>query len=241
MNAVGLQHEKTPKPFLFTREQYYQMSEWGWFEGQKVELLGGEIWDQYGNGDHLEPALRHFSREEYYRILDLGWFEGHRVELIGGEILEMPAQKNFHAMAIKATEVALENAFGTGFWVRVQASLDLRPHSTPDPDLAVVIGNFRTHNPNVNPTTALLIVEVSDTTLGYDRGPKGSLYAASGIADYWIVNLVGSQLEVYRNPLADVNERFGFRFDQRTTLSAGDLVAPLALPNVQIAVADLLP
>ena len=241
MNSTVPAEVTIPALFLFNREQYYLMSEWGWFEGQKVELLEGEVWDQYGNGDHLEPALRHFSGEEYYHILDAGWFEGHRVELIGGEILEMPAQKNFHAMAIKAMEVALENVFGTGYWVRVQASLDLRPHSVPDPDLAVVVGNFRSHNPSVNPTTALLVVGVSDTSLPYDRARKASLYAASGIADYWIVNLVNQQIEVYRNPVADANQPFGFRFANRTILIAGESISPLAAPGTTVAIADLLP
>jgi Uma2 family endonuclease len=166
---------------------------------------------------------------------------GHRVELIGGEIIEMPAQKNWHAFAVGGTEDALRAAFGPNYWVRGQMSLDLSPHSVPDPDVAVIAGSRLTHTSRNNPTSALLIVEVADTTLAYDRGAKGSLYAASGIADYWIVNIPDKQLEVYRDPVADSTAPFGFRYDTRTILAAGDFVTPLALPSGQIAVADLLP
>src|SRR5947209_5201576 len=111
------------------------------------------------------PTPRRWSREEFYRLLDLGFFDEQRVELIGGEILLMPAQKNFHALGITLTEDALRAAFGPGYWVRVQMSLDLTPHSVPDPDLAVIAGSVRDHLGDVdNPTTALLIVEVSETT-----------------------------------------------------------------------------
>src|SRR5262245_51116928 len=108
---------------------------------------------------------RRWTAEEFYRLLDLGFFNGQRVELIEGEIILMPAQKNYHAMWIKLVEDSLIPVFGPGHWVRVQMSLDLTPYSVPDPDVAVVSGGVRSHDPAHNPTTALLVVEVSDTTL----------------------------------------------------------------------------
>jgi Uma2 family endonuclease len=111
----------------------------------------------------------------------------------------------------------------------------------PDPDLAVIAGNIRTHDPGHNPTSALLIVEVSDTTLRFDRGRKGSLYARCSIADYWIVNLVDGRLDVYRNPVPDSTQRYGYRYADVTHLAPSDFVTPLALPRARVAVADLLP
>jgi Uma2 family endonuclease len=188
----------------------------------------------------IEPKPLQWTREQYYHLLDLGVFQGRRVELIEGEIVEMPAQKNFHLAAICLGADALRTAFGPGFWVRAQGSLDLTPLSVPDPDLAVVQGSPRHAGPN-NPRTALLVAEVSDTTLSYDRQSKGSLYAAAGIAVYWIINLVDRQLEVYRNPVPDSNQRYGFRYADQTILNLSDYVTPLAAPQVRIAVADLLP
>jgi Uma2 family endonuclease len=230
-----------PKPFRFTKKQYRRMMGLGWLTSNKAELRDGAILEQDSNRSCFEQTLRCFSRDEYYQILDFGWFEGHRVELIDGEILEVPARSNRLAIAISTSAEALELVFGAGYWVRKHGSLDLRPRSTPDPDLAVVAGDVRTHSGEANPTTALLIVEVSEETLGFDRGRKGSLYAACGIADYWIVNVVDQQLEVYRNPVADATKRFGFRYADRTDLSAGAFISPLAAPTAKIAVADLLP
>jgi Uma2 family endonuclease len=184
---------------------------------------------------------RLWTAKELYRLLDLGFFNGQRVQLIEGEIFVMASQKNFHAMGIKLTQDALDAAFGSGYWVRVQMSLDLTPHSVPDPDLAVIAGAPRTHDPAHNPASALLIVEVSDTTLRFDRGRKGSLYARCNIADYWILNLVDGRLEVYRNPVPDPAQRYGYRYADVAHLGLTEFVTPLALPQARIAVADLLP
>jgi Uma2 family endonuclease len=189
----------------------------------------------------VEPRSRQWSLEEYYRLSDLGFFQDQRVQLIGGEIIQMAAQNNPHSMGIKLAEDALEAAFGAGHWVHVQMSLDLSQYSVPDPDLAVVVGDVRSFAGKPVPTTALLIVEVSATTLRFDRGRKGSLYASCAIADYWVLNVVDNQLEVYRDPVPDSAEDFGYRYSTRLVLEPTDVVSPLAAPNAQIAVADLLP
>ncbi len=178
----------------------------------------------------------------FSRCSNVGWFQGQRVALIDGEVVEMPAQRDYHGAAITLTMDALRLAFGQGFWVRNQMSLDLSPRSVPDPDLAVVPGSPRGITAaTATPTSALLIVEVAETTLAYDRIHKSSLYAAAGIADYWIVNLVQRQLEFYRDPIADSTQLFGFRYGSRTILDPPDTVSPLAAPQASIAVADLLP
>jgi Uma2 family endonuclease len=192
-------------------------------------------------GQRVGPKRRRWTRKEFYRLLDLGFFRRQRVELIEGEILVMPPQKNFHAIAIALTDNSLRGTFGPGYWVRVQASLDLSPYSVPDPNLAVVTGSPRDNLSEDNPTTALLLVEVSDTTLSYDRHRKASVYARKGIEDYWIVNLVHRQLEVYRDPIADSTYRYGYRYSSRTDLAPADYVSPLVLPQAKISVADLLP
>jgi Uma2 family endonuclease len=173
-------------------------------------------------------------------MISLGWFQGKRVELIDGEVVEMPAQFDMHLASVTLTHAALHLAFGPGYWVRVQGSLDLSPHGIPDPDIAVTLGNPRGAGRTIA-KSALLVVEISESSLAYDRGAKGRLYAAGGVADYWIVNLVGRQLEVYRNPVADGSQPFGFSYAVRTILDPGDTMAPLAAPNARVAVADLLP
>jgi Uma2 family endonuclease len=188
-----------------------------------------------------EPRPICWTKDEYYRLCQEGFFQDRRVELIGGEIVEMSAQKNWHAWAITATDKALSAVFGPNYWVRVQMSLDLSPISVPDPDLAVIAGAFTTHRTASNPTTALLVVEVSETTLRHDRTHKASMYAAAGITDYWIVNLVDRQVEVYRDPVPDPSAAFGYRYDSETDLQPGDVVSPLAMPTATVEVVDVLP
>ena len=191
----------------------------------------------------IDEGIKPFrwTADEYYQAADAGLFLEKRVQLIGGEIVEMAAQKNYHALGTGFAIHFLSAAFGPHFWVRDQKSLDLSPLSVPDPDVVVIAGSMFSHVGMNNPTTALLIVEVSDTTLRFDRKTKTSLYAASGIADYWILNLVDRQLEVYRDPIADPRTQFGWTYASRSDLLPGATVSPLALPGASIAVADLLP
>ena len=125
----------------------------------------------------LKPRTRKWTRAEYYRMADLGMFRDQRVELIEGTIVQMPPQKNFHVIGIGLVEQRPRAAFGPRYWVRIQAPLHLGPRSAPEPDVAVVPGGSRDYTRTGHPTTALLIVEVSETTLAYDRGRKASLYA----------------------------------------------------------------
>lgn len=174
-------------------------------------------------------------------MADLGMFRDQRVELIEGTIVQMPPQKNFHVIGIGLAEGAMRAAFGPRHWVRVQSPLHLGLRSAPEPDVAVVPGGPRDYTKTGHPTTALLIVEISETTLAYDCGRKASLYARAKIADYWIVNLVQSRLEVRRNPVPDQGERYGWRYQDVLLLGPQDRVAPLAVPKKRVAVADLLP
>jgi Uma2 family endonuclease len=186
------------------------------------------------------PQPVRWTREQYIEMSELGFFIGRRVELIGGEILEMAAQHDIHLAGVTLTSDALRLAFGAGYWVRAQGSLDLSPHGIPDPDIAVTFGSPHGAGQTI-PTSALLVVEVSNRTLTYDRVAKSSLYAAGNIADYWIVNLVDRQLEIHRNPVADSSKLFGFAYSSRTIIDPGDAIAPLAAPNAPVTVTSLLP
>jgi len=185
------------------------------------------------------PKTKRFTRRQYYAMADAGVFADGRVELIDGEIVQMPSFKNPHVIATDKGREVLASAFGSGFWVRMQAPLHLKDHSEPEPDLAVVKGDRREFKDH--PRSALLIVEVSDSTLLYDQVVKSSLYAREHIQDYWVVNMMDRHLEVYRNPVPDRSRRFGYRYSQIVTLQPGQSVAPLALPKSPIKVADLLP
>jgi Uma2 family endonuclease len=188
----------------------------------------------------ITPRPYRWTRDEFFQMLDLGWFQDKHVEMIGGEVIEMAAQLDLHLASVTLTVDALRAAFGTGYWVRAQGSLDLSPHGIPSPDVAVTLGSPQAAARTIS-KSALLVVEISDTTLAYDRYHKAPLYAAGGIADYWIVNLVQRQLEVYSNPVADSTQLFGSRYNSRAILDPPDKVSALAAPHAQITVTDLLP
>jgi Uma2 family endonuclease len=186
-----------------------------------------------------EPRLRRWTRAEYYRLAELGLIPERHVELIDGEIFEMSPQGGPHGVGIGLVLDTLQKAFGKGYFVRPQLPVALAPHSEPEPDVAVVRGSPRDFMEH--PTSALLVVEVSQSTLAFDSSRKAALYARSGIQEYWIVNLVAGSLDVYRKPLIDAQLEFGGRYAEFRRLLRSDTIVPLAASGASIRVADLLP
>jgi len=130
-----------------------------------------------GSGTMSTAQLRRWSRSDYDKMMEAGIFApGERVELIDGEIVEMSPQHSAHSTAVSLSAEALCTAFGAGFDVRTRMPLALDLYSEPEPDVAVVPGSPRDYR-DAHPTTALLVVEVADSTEAYDRDQKGSLYA----------------------------------------------------------------
>ena len=165
---------------------------------------------------------------------------GERAELIDGEVLAMTPQGSLHATAVLLVEEALRAAFAAGYVIRVQMPLALDSSSEPEPDVAVVRGSPRDYR-DAHPTSALLVVEVADTTLGYDRDQKGSLYARAGVAEYWIVKALDRQVEVCRDPAPEAQARYGWAYRDVRSYASGDQISPLARPRVAVSVADIVP
>jgi Uma2 family endonuclease len=182
---------------------------------------------------------RRWKRVEYEQLIDSGIFQpGERLELIGGQLLVREPQGGAHALGIELVAEALREAFGTIARVRVQLPIALDEESEPEPDVSVVSGPLEDADPAL-PSRALLIVEVSDSSLTLDRTEKASLYARAGIADYWILNLVERVLEVHREPAPGSTAPYGWRYRVVHRLGAGDVVSPLAAPRSWIPVARL--
>lgn len=184
---------------------------------------------------------KHWTRVEYDRLIDLGAFRpGERLELVGGALLVCEPQGGPHFTAVGLVEDALRQVFGTGWTVRARGPIALDEDSEPEPDLAVVPGSRRDHSRS-HPSHPVLIVEVADSSLAFDRGDKAGLYARAGIADYWILDLSDRVLEVYREPVIASPAQYGHRYGATITLGPRDMVSPLAAPTAAILVADLLP
>ena len=179
----------------------------------------------------IEPErFRPLKRSEYDRMVELGLFGDERVELIRGVLVKAPPQHAPHASTVaKLTELLVVRLQGR-FRVRIQLPLALSDDSEPEPDVAIVpLGDHDSEHP----TTALLVIEVADSSLKQDRA-KAAVYASVGLGEYWIVNLDAYTVEVYSSPEGD-------RYAEVRTLRAGDTLRPAALPDVAIAVAEILP
>jgi len=180
---------------------------------------------------------RRWTRKEYYRAAELGLFRpDERLELLDGEILQkMSPQKPPHATVVELAARAVTVAFGPDYYVRHQLPLILNPKSEPEPDVLVVPGSPSDYASS-HPTAAdvRLVIEVSDTTLRLDRERKQTAYARAGIPEYWILNLPGRRLEVYRDPS-------GARYRSITFYTDQEEIAPLAAPQSLVRVSDLLP
>jgi Uma2 family endonuclease len=182
---------------------------------------------------------KRWTREEYERLVVLGALgPDDRVQLIDGEIVEMAPQGPGHMTAVTLAAEALRRVFLPDHSVRVQGPLALGAFSEPEPDVAVVAGDPRDYRDR-HPDTAVLVVEVAEATLPFDRRRKAPIYAAAGIPEYWVVDLAGRALEVYRDPVPPDGRPPAYRSVQR--LGSDDHVVPLARPGGSIAVADLLP
>ena len=168
---------------------------------------------------------------EFHRFGDLGAFEGRRAMLIDGVILEEGPMNPPHAITLELVEVAIRTAFGIGWRIRSQSPLVLGQDLDPEPDFAVVSGTSR--GSSGHPTTAELVVEVAGSSLDFDTNEKRLLYARAGIREYWVVDINGRKLLVYRDPRAG-------DYATQQALGPADVVAPLAVPTAAVRVADLL-
>jgi len=220
-----------PRPHVWSPAEFARMSELGIF-ADEVELIAGTVCFA-GQGD---PEPFHFRRKEYYALSDEGFFRDQRVQLIRGVILREEPMNPPHAMGIQLVAIALGILYGAGFSVRVQLPLDLGQDTEPEPDVAVVRGSPRDYP--THPTTAVLVVEVSDSTLASDLTVKAELYAATGIPEYWVLDLETQRLLVFRDPVALAPG--GHAYHTHLSFAVDESVTPLAATN-PVAVADLLP
>jgi Uma2 family endonuclease len=179
------------------------------------------------------PRRRIWTKKEYYKLIDIGFFNGKRAELIEGEIIEMSPIQTPHAIAIRLAETVLAKVFGKSYDVRGQLPIDFNETNEPEADVAVVKGNIRDYLES-HPNTAELIVEISASTLSYDRNVKGKLYAKNGIQDYWIIDLNKRRVEIHRSPNSD-------KYNEITFFTENDEISPLAKSETKIKVSDLLP
>lgn len=176
------------------------------------------------------PRRHRLSVDDYHRMGRAGILaEDERVELIDGAIIDMTPVGSRHAEIV--SRLTRTFVSGTDAVVRVQDPVRLSDYSEPQPDLAVVKPRSYTV---AHPETedVLLLVEVADTSLAYDREVKIPLYARHGIAEVWLVNLADETVEVFRKPTPQ-------GYGERIELRKGDRLETERPPGIGIDVAEL--
>ncbi len=176
---------------------------------------------------------RRFTVHDYHRMAEAGILhEDDRVELIEGDLIEMPAIGTRHFACVNGLTRLLVREVGDEAIVSVQNPVRLDEHWEPQPDLAIIRPrDYRDSLPT--PEDVLLLIEVSDTTLAYDRGTKLPKYALAGIGEVWIVDLPGEAVERHTEPSGD-----GYGLVRR--VRRGESLRSEALPALAVPVGAVL-
>ena len=178
---------------------------------------------------------RRFTADEYQRMGEAGILgEDDRVELIDGEIVTMSPIGSPHSAAVDRITQRLILRLGERAIVRVQSPVRLDTYSEPQPDITVLRARddfYRSAHPHAS--DVLLVIEVAETSLRYDREVKAPLYARAGIVEYWLVDLSGGTVTCHASP-----QNGSFR--DVAVHRPGESVSPRSLPGVAIAVDDLI-
>ena len=178
---------------------------------------------------------RRFTVDEYHRMLETAILrEGERIELIRGELIQKMTIGPGHVGCVSFLNERLVGRLADRTLLSVGGPIVILPDSEPEPDITLLKRRpdfYRRAHPR--PEDVLLVVEVADSSCRYDRNVKRPLYAEAGIAEYWIVDLVGELVEIHRQP-----EGGAYRHVER--IGRGSSVSPQAFPDVVLTVDEIL-
>ncbi|MDS4031265.1 MAG: Uma2 family endonuclease [Candidatus Contendobacter sp.] len=183
---------------------------------------------------NLQPRHR-WTVAEYHRMGEVGLLhEDSRVELIDGEIIEMAPIGSAHGGNVKRFIRLFSKVIGNKAIIAAQDPVVLSGYAEPQPDISILrwrADDYEQSNPH--PEDVLLLIEVSDSTLRYDRDVKIPLYAKNGIPEVWLLDIPNRKLEIYREPING-------EYRQRDCRQTGQ-IAPILCPDAVIDLAELFP
>ncbi len=189
---------------------------------------------QASHSPAFERSRRLFTVPEFHQMLQDGILrEDDPVELIKGEILTMAPINARHARCVRQLIQVFNTRFGDLAVLDVQNPIWLDEQSEPQPDVVLLKPRDDLYVQHPTADDVLLLVEVCDTSLTYDREVKVPLDARAGVPELWLVNLVEARLDVYRDPTPQ-----GYR--ERLSLWSGDTIAPLAFPECVCQINEII-
>jgi len=179
------------------------------------------------------PGIRHRARplsvKAWHHMIANG-LAPKRAELLEGVIVEKMSKSILHTQLLTELLYALKASLGEGYWVRPESPITIHD-SEPEPDISVVSGKFSDYR--AHPTTALLVVEISVSTLAEDRA-MATIYASAGVKEYWLLNAAAREVEVFRQPE-------GGSYQEKEVVKADQILTCRALPGVALKLMDLWP
>jgi Uma2 family endonuclease len=183
----------------------------------------------------VETTKKLFTVHNYHRMAEAGIFgPDERVELIEGEVLEMSPLGHRHMICVNRANRLFITKAGDRALVSIQNSLGLSEYTEPQPDVVVLKPRADEYAAKrLSAEDTLLVIEVAQTTLDYDRRRKLPLYAAAGVTEVWIEDLKNDLLLVYRQPSGNM-------YSTSHVLRRGESISPLGLPDVILSVDELL-
>jgi Uma2 family endonuclease len=175
-----------------------------------------------------------FTVDEYYKLIDLGMLHDYeKAEIIDGELIRTMTVGDRHAQVVnKLTKIFVKNV-SDDVLVSVQNPVRLSDYNEPEPDILLSDLTKYDGSRHPQPSETLLIIEVSDSTLKYDRDTKLSLYAEAGIKEVWIVNLRKNIIEVHTNLSDEV-------YQTVKLFKLGEVLQTEVIPDLQIEVNKIL-
>ena len=183
----------------------------------------------------IETTRKRFTVDDYYRMAEAGILQPtDRVELVEGEVVEMSPIGDRHAMAVNRATMVFARGLGDKVVVSVQNAVRIDRYNEPQPDVVLIRPRedfYGVRHPR--PDDVVLLIEVADTTVRYDRNVKVPIYARSGIPEIWIVDLNKEVIHIYRGPSHGV-------YSQLETKRRGESVSPEAFPSFTIAIDELI-
>jgi Uma2 family endonuclease len=183
----------------------------------------------------VDPPRKRWTRTDCAVLAASGFWDQQRLELVQGELIDKRGKKRPHVNALIVVQAWLMRVFGEQF-VNPEVSIDVAPEdnptSEPEPDLVVLTKPSREYgSANPRPEEIHLVVEISDTTLGFDLTTKAELYARAGIPEYWVVDIGARRLVVHRGPQNGL-------YRSVTAYGEQECVCTLASPDREFRVGD---
>ncbi len=185
--------------------------------------------------ERASTQVRLINVQEYHRMADVGILGAEeRVELIEGQIWQMAAKGAGHSAAVTRCDRMLRKVLGDHVLVRLQDPIQLDKYSEPEPDIAVVASDpLDYENNHPTPEQVYLLIEVADTTIKRDLELKSLLYAKAGIIEYWVLEVINRQINIFRDPSPN-------GYLSKSVVADGDSISLLAFGDREIAVIELI-